>query len=118
MTKLIKTTLVLSFLFIITACSILMDRSGIVTKEENRSYQALLFVNGKEFHSVGETANELELVVEDFIGSVKEKIDIEIRPTVEFTSNYLEEGTEIYSVKGNSKIVLAKKDNGNYEVFE
>lgn len=32
--------------------------------------------------------------------------------------NFQTEGTEIYSVEGNTEVVLAKDENGNYEVFE
>ncbi|MBM7661804.1 hypothetical protein JOC85_002611 [Bacillus mesophilus] len=117
--KIVKVFLVLSVLLSITGCSPLVNNNPTkVETSSNGSYKALLFVNGMELQSVGHTANESELVVGEFIGAVNEKVDIEIRPSDELTSNYLEEGTEIYSVEGNTKIVLAKKENGDYEVFE
>ena len=92
----------------------------IIETESNNNekvqYQALLFVNGKEFEAIA--TNEMEFVVGEFIGKVNEKIEIGKRPTIELTSNYLREGIEIYSVVGNPDIVLAKKKNGNYEVFK
>lgn len=83
---------------------------------EKGEHQALLFVNGKEFEAIA--TNEMEFVVGEFIGTVKEKIEIGKRPTIELTSNYLREGVEIYSVDGNPEVVLAKKENGNYDVFK
>ena len=119
--KIIKMALVLSILFLITGCSTATNSSNDATKVEtssNGSYVAVLFINGEVLNTVGETANDLELVAGKFIGTVKEKIDIEKRPTAELTSNYLTYGTEIYSVEGNREIVLAKKENGDYEVFK
>jgi hypothetical protein len=108
-------------LLFLSACSTPLDIIDNVTGGDTSSkgsYQALLFVSGEELQSAGETANDLNLEVGELIGTVKEKVAIEIPPTVELTSNYLEEGTKIYSVEGNTKIVLAKKANGDYEVFE
>lgn len=81
-------------------------------------YQALLFVNGKEMQSTGSTAQELGITPLELIGTIKDKIPIQLRPQQHLTSNYLETGTEIYSVEGNEEIVLAKHTNGDFEVFE
>ncbi|MFY3790685.1 hypothetical protein ACOQFO_03070 [Ureibacillus sp. MALMAid1270] len=119
--KIINTALVLSILFLITGCSTSTNSSNDTSKVEtssNGSYVAVLFLNGEVLHTEFETANELELVAGEFIGTVKGKIDVEIPPTVEFTSNYLDYGTEIYSVDGNPGIVLAKQENGDYLVFK
>jgi hypothetical protein len=106
-------------LILITACSTVNKDNNLNSEISSEgSYKAILFVNDVEYQSVGETAKELGLVPGELIGTVKEKIDIEIRPTDELTSNYLKEGTEIYSVDGNIEIVLSKKENGEYEVFE
>lgn len=83
---------------------------------ENGEHQALLFVNGKEYEAIA--SNEMNFVVGEFIGTVKEKIKLGKRPTIELTSNYLREGVEIYSVEGTSEVVLAKNGNANYEVFK
>lgn len=83
---------------------------------EKGEHQPLLFVNGKEFEAIA--TNEMEFVVGEFIGTVKEKIELGKRPNIELTSNYLREGIEIYSVEGNPEVVLAKNENGNYEVFK
>ncbi|MFC7688081.1 hypothetical protein [Ureibacillus sp. GCM10028918] len=119
--KILKVAVVLFGLFLITGCSTSSNSSTNATKVETSSkgsYKALIFVNSMELQSVGVTADESKLVVGEFIGTIKEKIPIEIRPTVELTSNYLGEGMEIYSAEGITEIVLAKKDNGDYEVFE
>ncbi|RTR32355.1 hypothetical protein EKG37_09325 [Robertmurraya yapensis] len=81
-------------------------------------YQALLFVNGKEMQSTGSTAQELGITPLELIGTIKDKIPIQLRPQQHLTSNYLETGTEIYTVEGNQEIVLAKNLTGEYEVFE
>lgn len=94
------------------------NSSPIIESSTKNSYKALLFVNGKELQTIGKTAEELGLVPKDLIGVVKEKVNIELRPKVHLTSNYLEEETEIYSVVGNTEIVLAKKGNGELVVFE
>ena len=110
----IKMALVFSILFLITGCS----TATKVETNSNGSYVAVLFVNGEVLRTSGETANELELVAGEFIGTIKKKIDVEKLPTVELTSNYLNYGTEIYLVEGNPEIVLAKRENGDYEVFK
>lgn len=115
--KVLSILLLLSIVLVACSTATKESKSNLEVGSEG-SYQALLFVNGTEFESFGETAKELGLVPGELIGTIKEKIDIEKLPTVELTSNYLNEGTEIYSVDGNEKIVLSKKENGEYEVFE
>ncbi len=94
------------------------SNKSIVESSSSGSHKSLLFVNGVELQTIGETAEELDLEPAELIGTVKEKLNIEERPKNNLTSNYLEVGTEIYSVKGKSDVVLAKKENGEYEVFE
>ncbi|MEH7501566.1 hypothetical protein V7152_05890 [Neobacillus drentensis] len=89
--KITKLALLLSTILLITGCSKKINNSDDHTNKDTNSsgsYKALLFVNGKELQTVGETAGELGLVLEEIIGTVKDKIDIEIRPIVELTSNY------------------------------
>lgn len=108
---------ILLILLLLTGCS----TNSVESYDESssdESYKALLFVNGEELQSLGETANERKLTPGDLIGTVTEKIDIETRPTIELTSNYLDKGTEVYEVKDNPNAVLAKVENGEYEVFE
>ena len=110
-------TLILIIMVIISGCSPSSTSRNEESSSED-SYEALLFVNGEELQSIGETAEELGVSPKDLIGTIEDKINIEVRPKVELHSNYLEVGTEIYSVDVNPDIVLARKDNGEYEVFE
>ncbi|KGR89391.1 MULTISPECIES: hypothetical protein [Ureibacillus] len=117
----IKATLVFFILLLITGCSTETNSNNHTTAvktSSNSSYVAKIFVSGEVLNTGFEIANELGLEVGELIGTVKEKTDVEKRPTVELTSNFLDYGTEIYSVEGNPDIVLAKQDNGDYLVFK
>ncbi len=117
--KISRIALAIIIMLIITGCSTTTnnDNNSVSETSSEGSYEAILFVNGVELQSVGETAKELGLVPGEIIGKVTEKVDIEIVPTSELTSNYLNEGTKIYTVQGNTDMVLAKKD-GEFEVFD
>lgn len=112
-------TLLLFVFTLMTACSTATEDSHLNSEINSEdSYKALLFVNNTEYQSIGKRAEDLGLAPGKLIGIVKEKIYIALRPTEELTSNYLSEGTEIYSVEGDPTMVLSKKENGEFEVFE
>lgn len=96
---------------LLTGCSTVTTSNGTnVESSSSGSYKALLFVNGQELQTILETADEQGLVPGGLIGTVKAKVGIDVLPIMELTSNYLEEGIEIYTVKDNPKIVLAKNE--------
>lgn len=72
--KIIKTALVLSILFLITGCSI-ADSNNEASNEisSEGSYQAVLLVNGEVLHTAFETADELDFVTGEFVGTIKGK---------------------------------------------
>ncbi|TKC18472.1 hypothetical protein [Robertmurraya kyonggiensis] len=115
--KILNFILLLILTSIVTSCTQNESTNDYDILSETQ-YQALLFVNGKEMQSTGSTTQELGITPLELIGTIKDKIPIQLIPKENLTSNYLEAGTEIYSVKGNEEIVLAKKENEEFEVFE
>ena len=103
---------------ILSGCSEPNSQASVKESVSDGSYPALLFVSGEERRSIGKTSEELQVEPGKLVGTVTTKYSIEITPKKELTSNYLEEGTEIYSVDGEPTMFLAKKKDGKYEVFE
>ena len=92
--------------FLLIACS----------NNSEESNAAILYLNGKEL--IGQKivdSNEYTLL--NKIGEIQEKIDADDKPTQELTSNALEVGTEIYTVKEGEQIYVAKLSNHQYQVF-
>ncbi|MDZ5472417.1 hypothetical protein SM124_11725 [Bacillus sp. 31A1R] len=116
-------------LFLVLAISIFMVLTGcssepgntdknIIPEEAAGSYVALLRINGAEYLSVGKD-NQGEYTIGKEIGKVEKRVPPEVMPRVDFVSNYLDEGTLIFSVKENNDVILVEtKVQGVYEIFE
>jgi len=85
------------------------------TVESSSSYQALLNVYGDEYLSRFDDIGDYQIDKE--IGVVEKKISVELYPYNSFESNYLEEGTKLYSVKYSNDLLLAEIEPGIYELF-
>ena len=86
--------------------------------DESESYAAILIVNGNQYLSVG-TRNQEEYTLDEEIGKVEARVPPEVLPKENFTSNYLDEGRVIYSVKEDSDVFLVETDEeGVYEIVE
>lgn len=109
---------ILSFiLVIISGCSMeVQEFKGQTT--ESPSYEAILIVNGDQYSSVG-TRNQGDYTLGEEVGKVVTRVPPEVLPKENFASNYLDEGTVIYSVKEDDDVFLVKTNEEDvYEVFE
>ncbi|WNF38359.1 hypothetical protein RJD24_08030 [Bacillaceae bacterium IKA-2] len=80
------------------------------------SYAYILIANGTEYYLQGEIKDN-EFTLDEKIGEVQKKVAIEVMPKEDFSSNFLEVGEEIYSSNEDSKVIIVKKENGDYLKF-
>lgn len=88
----------------------------IACSNNSEESNAAIYLNGKEL--IGQKivdSNEYTLL--NKIGEIQEKIDADDKPTQELTSNALEVGTEIYTVKEGEQIYVAKLSNHQFQIF-
>lgn len=106
MKKLLINLNLLLLAFLLIACS----------NNSEESNAAILYLNGEEL--IGQKiVDSDEYTLLDKIGEVQVKTDAGVKPTQELTSNALEVGTEIYTVKEDEQIYVAKLSNHQYQVF-
>jgi len=115
-----KFFVMLSFiLMIISGCS--NEVNNDITSDsvdESESYAAILIVNGNQYLSLG-ARNQGEYTLDEEIGKVETRVPPEVPPKENFASNYLDEGTVIYSVKEDGDVLLVEtNEEGVYEVVE
>ncbi|MCZ8537341.1 hypothetical protein M9R32_09130 [Paenisporosarcina quisquiliarum] len=107
----------LFILLIISGCSMEVQEFKGPTSE-SASYAAILIVNGDQYLSVG-TKNQGEYTLGEEVGKVATRLPPEVLPKDDFASNYLDEGTIIYSVKEDNEVFLVETNEEDvYEVFE
>ncbi|WP_421380866.1 hypothetical protein ACOJQI_18780 [Bacillus salacetis] len=75
----------------------------------------MMTVNGKEYLRVHE---EKALTLDQELGEITEKIEEALHPVADFTSNSLDEGTKVFSVKDHDAILVAQTGNDKYLLFE
>lgn len=107
----------LFLLMLLTGCANDNQMSSTMDTASSASYKAILNVNGEEYISSG-IENVNSYTIDSEIGEVEKKISIEMYPFKSFESNYLEEGTKIFSVKEADNILLVEIDQGVYEIFQ
>lgn len=96
---------------------ILMVLSGCNSGNTKSSYGAYLIIDGKEYVWQGDIENN-EFTVAEKIGEVNKKVNREIMPKDNLSSNFLEVGEEIYTSHENGKVVIVKREHdGNYDKF-
>ncbi len=112
--------MILSIFIILTGCSTESQkvRTGQANTGEEASYSAIIRVNESEYISVG-NENQGKCTVQEEIGKIKKRVLAEVLPQEHLVSNYLDEGTRIFSVSENRNILLAeKKGEKEREIFE
>ncbi|QOY38118.1 hypothetical protein AWH56_011600 [Anaerobacillus isosaccharinicus] len=84
----------------------------------NGSYAAILMANGKEYYWQG-IIKDNEFTLGEKIGEVQKIIAKEDVPKENFLSNFLglNVGEEIHSSNEDSKVIIVKKENGDYLKF-
>ncbi len=102
---------VVCFTFL-TGCNVTKESSYT---SELCSFGPMMVLNGKQYIQVNESK---ALTVTDKLGEISYKMNEELHPTADFTSNTLEEGTTIYSVKGYDHYVVAKTLDNKYLLFD
>lgn len=106
----------LSCLMIVSGCSSAVQETNSRTVEEV-SYEGLLNMEGEIYYSYGYDEEEKYTVLEE-VGEVKKTLGgEEIIPKEHLTSNFLEKGTKIFSVKEDPEILLIK-DQDKYDVLK
>ncbi|SET74641.1 hypothetical protein SAMN05421676_107164 [Salinibacillus kushneri] len=110
-----------SLIFIIfTGCSNDLqennDNNSSNSGGDSGSYAALLKVNGVQYTSLG-NVNKDKYTINEKIGKVDKKVPVDVLPFKDFMSNYLEEGTPIFSIEENTDVVLAKREDETYEIL-
>lgn len=113
--------LAISVFMILTGCSSGPQENTdkqIDSREEVGSYAALLRIKGTEYQSVGKESQG-EYTLGEEIGKVEKRVPPEVLPRENFVSNYLDEGTLIFSVIEDSDVILVEtEEEGVYEIFE
>ncbi|MEK3981372.1 hypothetical protein MKY37_20375 [Psychrobacillus sp. FSL K6-2836] len=109
---------ILSSIFVIIAgCSNdYKENNNVVDVDRSVTYEAIVIINGAEYHFVG-PENKDEYTLGEAIGKVKKRVPLEVGPSENFVSNYLNEGTLIFSVIEDSEIYLAETEDSVYEIF-
>ncbi|MEC5425859.1 hypothetical protein QGM71_20605 [Virgibacillus sp. C22-A2] len=107
-----------AFFVVLTGCSSNSEENNNRNNsKEEGSYAAILNINGEEYYSVGDK-NQGEYTVSEEFGRVETRVPPEVLPKENLVSNYLDEGTLIFSVEEDSKIFLSEtKEDGVYEIF-
>jgi hypothetical protein len=105
---------------IILAGAALLFISGCGKQEASISgelcgYGEMMTVNGVEYLRVHE---EKALTLHRQIGQITQKIDKVLHPTADFSSNSLDEGTKLFSVKNDDALLVAKTGDDKYLLFE
>jgi hypothetical protein len=89
------------------SCSKSSDNPGYIAN--------LLYYNGKLYVGPQEVGEESYTNIQK-IGVVEQKVDKV--PNQSLTSNTLDEGTEIYKIKGKKDILLAEISDEKYQIFK
>ena len=104
-----------SCLIIASGCSSNTQDASDASTEEG-SYIALLNINGDTYYDYDLAEKEEYTIVEEF-GEVQQKIEGNVIPNENLTSNYLLEGTKIFTVKEHPEIFLAKVQD-RYSIYK
>ena len=100
--------------FAMTLLSVLIVIGGCSSSSSNGSYAGILMVNEKEYYLQGNIKDN-EFTLGEKIGEVQKRVEIEVKPKENLSSNFLEVGEEIYSSNEDSKVIIVKRENGSLE---
>ena len=112
MNQVMKAFGLLSFVFLLAACG----EQTFTNKEQTGSYAGILIVSGEEYLWEGELKGS-EFSEAARLGAVTRSTPPEVMPAADFSSNFLSEGTEIFRTNENSDVLLAKRQDGSWDVF-
>ncbi|OES45363.1 hypothetical protein [Domibacillus iocasae] len=97
---------VLGALFFIAGCS----------HSSEEAYAAIVFIDGKDY--IGQNLlTDNKFTVKEKVGEVKQRLDKDIRPEEEWSSNAFEEESEIYSVNEKDNVFLIKVEEDKYQIL-
>ncbi|REJ09037.1 hypothetical protein [Halobacillus trueperi] len=96
---------------------VLVVLSGCNSGSSESSYSGYLIIDEKQYTWQGDIENN-NFTVADKIGEVNKKVDKEVVPKDNFSSNILEVGEEIYTSNEDGRVVIVKREHdGNYDKF-
>lgn len=105
---------------ILLALTVLLGITTVLTgcnSSSQSSYAGILIVNDQEYLWSGDVVNN-EFTAGEKIGAVHKKVDADVLPKGNLSSNILAVGEEIYSSNENSMILIVKREDGGYDKFE
>lgn len=112
MNRLWKTFILITALLLLGACSEQTFSNG----EETGSYAGILIVEGEEYVWEGELEGS-EYSESAMIGAITQSTAPEVMPSADFSSNFLAEGAEVYTSNEDPDVLLAKRQDGSWDVF-
>ncbi|WP_434401549.1 hypothetical protein M1Q06_03340 [Planococcus sp. 11815] len=107
-----KAMALIAALLLIGACSEQTFSNG----EETGSYAGILIVEGEEYLWEGELEGS-EYSESTRLGAVTQSTAPEVMPSADLSSNFLAEGAEIYRSNEDPDVLLAKRQDGSWDVF-
>ncbi|MFP8782538.1 hypothetical protein [Planococcus plakortidis] len=107
-----KTLALAAVLLLLGACGGQTFTNG----EESGSYAGILMVEGEEYLWEGELDGS-EYSESARLGAITQSTEPEVMPTADFSSNFLAEGAEIYTSNEDPDVLLAKRQDGSWDVF-
>lgn len=107
-----KTMGLLAVLLLLGAC----NGQTFGNSEQAGSYAGILIVEGEEYLWEGELEGR-EYSESTRLGAITQSTAPEIMPRADFSSNFLAEGAEIYTSNEDPDVLLAKRQDGSWDVF-
>lgn len=107
-----KTFVLIAAILLLGACS----EQTFSNSEETGSYAGILIVEGEEYLWEGELEGN-EYSESTRLGAVTQSTAPEVMPSADLSSNFLAEGAEIYRSNEDSDVLLAKRQDGSWDVF-
>lgn len=114
--KSIDIILLLFMILTLAACQIETTNQKDVYTYVSSDGPARLLINGKEYVSIRD-AKDNEYTINKMIGTVQKKVFPNVIMKTNFSSNSLEVGTEIYSVKEDKHVFLAKTSEDTFSLY-
>lgn len=96
---------------------VLMLLAGCSSSSANESYAGILVIDGEQYILQGDVKDG-EFTLGEKIGEVEKKEKIDVIPKDDYSSNYLEEGEEVYFSNENPDILIVKLATGELEIMK
>lgn len=108
-----KTIGLIAALLVLGAC----NEQTFSNSEQAGSYAGILIVGGEEYLWEGELDGG-EYTESTRLGAITQSTAPEVMPRADFSSNFLAEGAEIYRSNEDPDVLLAKRQDGSWDVFK